>query len=173
MSATTATPNDVVRLLLDCFKELHGEPASYQDVEEAQRLASLPLTPEAITSRMREVAQRNGVNWKPSSLRYFARPIGDLLAPKPALTVVASTPTATSDRLTLEQHDAWLEHLRSLESPEQLRRADRVTHETKGLPMITRVRIATSMLRDATRLTRQAWDVQFEAVVTRALPARG
>jgi hypothetical protein len=79
MTTQAAHPNDAVKLLLDCFEKLKGANAVPDDYLEAIRLASLPLSPVAIVSRMEHVALRNGPEWKPTRLRYFKAPINDLL----------------------------------------------------------------------------------------------
>jgi hypothetical protein len=88
-----AHQSDAARMLLDAFEEIKGSPAHPEDALEAQRLASLPLSHLAIISRMQAIKQRNGGEWKPTRLRYFAAPINDLLKEPIAHTQPATMPT--------------------------------------------------------------------------------
>lgn len=126
MSAHDADHKDAAQMLLDAFEEIKGSTAHSEDEFEAERLAKLPLAPEAIISRMRAVAQRNGAGWRPSRLRYFANPITDLLQEKPQPKTTQHTQPADSVPLTEEEHEQSLTALQALETPEQRRRVELV-----------------------------------------------
>jgi hypothetical protein len=113
------------RLLLDAYEEIKGAKCHPEDELEAQRLARLPLAPEVMISRMRAVAQRNGLSWRPSRLRYFANPLNDLAA-QPSTPAPKPSQPADLEPLSQEEHEQAIAHLQSLQSPEQRRRVELV-----------------------------------------------
>jgi hypothetical protein len=120
MNAHAAPQSDAARMLLVAYEEIKQGPAHPEDALEATRLASLALAPIAIISRMKAVAQRNGVGWRPSRLRYFANPIADLVKEQPVEVVYPKPyllPTDPEDPeipLTAEQRTEWARRLRQV-----------------------------------------------------------
>jgi len=72
------------------------------------------------------------------------------------------------DGLSDAEHSASMIRLRAKQSPEQRRRADRVTSETKGLPMGARLRIAQELLTQGnSRVAPQMWDALLDEALAR------
>lgn len=66
------------------------------------------------------------------------------------------------DSLTDLEHDAAMVRLRAKETPEQRRRADRMTSETKSLPMGVRIAFAGEMLQTYAKVDASSWDRVFD-----------
>jgi hypothetical protein len=66
------------------------------------------------------------------------------------------------DALSDQEHAAAMIRLRAKETPEQRRRADRMTRETKGLPMMARLVLAKELLVDYAKVDASSWDRVFD-----------
>jgi hypothetical protein len=77
-------------MLLAALEEISGLQANVADHLEAANLTRLRVSPHAMVSRMKAIAMRNGPQWRPSSLRYFAAPLKVLVRDeaRAVLTVV-------------------------------------------------------------------------------------
>jgi hypothetical protein len=125
MNAHAAHLSDTAKLLLAAYEEIKKGPAHPEDVLEATRLAGLPLAPVAIISRMQAIKHRNGPEWRPSRMRYFANAINDILK-EPPQSQPQPTQPAVLPPLTEEEHEQSLAALQALETPEQRRRVELV-----------------------------------------------
>lgn len=77
-----------------------------------------------------------------------------------------------SDSLSDEEHQHVMRQLRARQTPEQRRRADRMTGETKHLPMKRRIRMAGDllMMREG-EVDAGSWDRLFEQRLAQELEA--
>lgn len=71
------------------------------------------------------------------------------------------------DSLSDEEHQAAMIRLRAKQTAEQRRRADRMTSETKGLPMPTRLRLAGELLQLGSRSDAGSWARLFDQALER------
>lgn len=77
-----------------------------------------------------------------------------------------------SDALSGTEHTGVMLELRAMETPEQRRRADRMTKETRGIPMSARLVLAGKLLRGdggAAKLPPATWDALFDDALEAAL----
>ena len=79
------------------------------------------------------------------------------------------------DTLSDTEHQAAMLLLRTRETPEQRRRADRVTQESRGLPMLYRLRIARDTLagEGGQIAESQLWDAFLDGKLREARTAAG
>ncbi len=70
--------------------------------------------------------------------------------------------------LTAFEHQTAMRDLRAKETPEQLRRAERMVSETRGFKMPVRVKLASEFLvAPYSGLTPEAWNKAFERALHR------